>query len=56
MKRAARRTGDGAVLEAVDDDGGLAGGSSKDAPDFDLRAIMMGKPAGKKQRWARPGR
>ena len=56
LAKRARRMGDGAVLEAVDDDGGQAGGSSKDASDFDLLAIMMGKPAGKKQRWARPGR
>ena len=55
-KRPRPRMGDGALLEAVDDDGGQAGGSSKDASDFDLLAIMMGKPAGKKQRWARPGR
>ena len=55
-KRAARRTGDGAVLEAVDDDWGVARGSSGDASDIELRAIMMGTPAGRKQRWARPGR
>ena len=52
----ARRMGDGAVLEAVDSDGGLAGGLSADATDLDLRKIMMGTPAGRKQRWARPGR
>ena len=55
-KRAARRTGDGAVLEAVDDDGSVARGSSVDASDVDLRAIMRGASAGRKQRWARPGR
>ena len=55
-KRARRMGGDGAVVEAVDNDGGLAGGVSVDASDLDLRAIMMGTPAGRKQRWARPGR
>ena len=56
LAKRARRMGDGAVLEAVDSDGGLAGGLSADASDLDLRKIMMGTPAGRKQRWARPGR
>ena len=56
LAKRARRMGDGAVLEAVDNDGGLAGGLSRDASDLDLRAIMMGTPAGRKQHWARPGR
>ena len=55
LAKRARRMGDGAVLEAVDSDGGLAGGLSTDASDLDLRKIMMGTPTGKKQRWARPG-
>ena len=56
LAKRARRMGDGAVLEAVDSDGGLAAGLSTDASDLDLRKIMMGTPAGRKQRWARPGR
>ena len=56
LAKRARRMGDGAVLEAVDSAGGLAEGLSADASDLDLRKIMMGTPAGRKQRWARPGR